>query len=41
MNLPASVLLLPNDISINPNSNGLPGIAQPRSTDEHAGVSVA
>ena len=28
MNLPASVLLLPNDISINPNSNGLPGIAQ-------------
>ena len=26
MNLPAAALLLPLDISIDPNSNGLPGI---------------
>lgn len=28
MNMPAAVLLLPLDININPNSDGLPGIQQ-------------
>ncbi|GAA1761412.1 hypothetical protein GCM10009795_004800 [Nocardioides hankookensis] len=31
MHLPATVLLLPLDINISPNSNGLPGIQQLRS----------
>ena len=31
MNVPAAVLLLPLDIDISPNSNGLPGIQQLRS----------
>ena len=31
MNLPATALLLPLDINISPNSNGLPGIQQLRS----------
>ena len=31
MNLPAAVLLLPLDITISPNSDGLPGIQQLRS----------
>ena len=31
MNVPAAVLLLPLDIDINPNSDGLPGIQQLRS----------
>lgn len=31
MNLPAAFLLLPLDIDISPNSNGLPGIQQLRS----------
>ena len=30
MNVPAAVLLLPLDIDISPNSNGLPGIGELR-----------